>query len=396
LQPDAATIPIWSAPQKAMLTADTFHPSALTEADAAAWAAICAARAELDSPLLSAAFARAVGEVRQDARITVWRAGGRPAAFLAYHLRPGRLARPIGAPLSDYHALIAEEPIDVAAALSAAGLAAFRFTGLIDPCLAFDGAVGARREAYVVRLDGPAEGYLEALRARSPKRFKNYRRLDHKLEREVGPIHMAPDDRDPAALQTLIRWKRAQLARTGATDFLAQDWTRTLVQTLFDKPRQDFGGLMVSLYVGGKLAAGHFGVRAGPVFHPWIAAIDPDLADASPGDVFMPRAIAAMPELGLTTYDLGPGHEHYKAPFALARRTIGQGCATAAGPAGASARAAQTVWRMLGADGQGPAGRLRRRLDTIAALELSFGGRASSLAGALAAKAFGKAPAEAA
>ncbi|MET0294316.1 MAG: GNAT family N-acetyltransferase [Phenylobacterium sp.] len=373
-----------------MLQAETFHPSALSDADAAAWTALAKTRPEFDSPLMTPAFARAVGQVRPDARVTVWRSGGRARVFLAYHLRPGRLARPIGAPLSDYHALIASEPIDTPAALSAAGLAAYRFTGLIDPWKAFDGAVGAGQEAFVVRLDGSAEDYLEALRARSPKRFKNYRRLGHKLEREVGPLRLVPDDRDPAALGRLIEWKRAQLVRTGATDFLAPGWTRALVQALFDNPSPDFGGLMVSLYVGDRLAAGHFGVRAGPVFHPWIAAIDPELAAASPGDVFMPKAIEAMPQLGLTTYDLGPGHEHYKAPFALGRRLIGHGCATAAGPSGASARAAQTVWRMLGADGEGMAGRLRRRIDTIAALELSLPGRARGLAGALAARAFGK------
>ncbi|HEY9218579.1 MAG TPA: cellulose biosynthesis protein CelD, partial [Phenylobacterium sp.] len=55
-----------------------------------------------------------------------------------------------------------------------------------------------------------------------------------------------------------------------------------------------------------------------------------------------------------------------------------------------NARAAEQVWRLLGAQGDSLPGRLRRRLDTIATLELSFGGRAKGLAGAIAARAFGK------
>lgn len=373
-----------------MLKAETFHPADLGSDDAAAWLSACAARPEFDSPLLRPQFAQAVGADRDDARVTVWRAGGQAVAFLAYHLRPGQLARPIGAPLSDYHALVAETAFDVPAALAAAGLSAYRFTGLLDPCNAFDGFAGSARASHVIRLTGSADDYLEQLRVRSAKRFKNYRRLSHKAEREVGRIEVVAGDQDPAALRTLIAWKQAQLARTGGDDFLSQGWTRALIQRLFEQPDPAFGGLMVNLYLGGRLAAGHFGVRAGPVFHPWIASTDPDLAVLSPGQLFLIHAISAMPAAGLTTYDLGPGHDHYKAPFALSSRTVLSGCATAAGPTGRSARAAERVLDLLGANRDGLPARLRRRLDNIAALELTLEGRARALAGAIAAKASGK------
>ncbi len=83
------------------------------------------------------------------------------------------------------------------------------------------GAVADEREAFVIELTGSAADYLEALRASSPKQFKNYRRLDGKLDREVG------DDRTVRARTTrgrpstqLLAWKRDQLRRTGVHDFL--------------------------------------------------------------------------------------------------------------------------------------------------------------------------------
>jgi len=369
-----------------MLTAETFHPVYLSQNDIATWRTLCASRPEFANPLLGPDFALAVGEVRADARVTVLRWPERVAGFLAYHRRPGGFARPIGAPLSDYHALVGATGLDAEHALTVAGLAAFRFTGLIDPNHAFGSGVVAEHQAYVINLRGSVDDYLEALRVESPKRFKNYRRLDHKMDRELGELRISAPDRDPEAFDKLIAWKRAQLARTGAHDFLRASWTRALMASLFNRDRGDFQGLMINLYAGDRLVAGHFGVRAGGVYHPWIASTDPDLAAWSPGQVFLQRAIAAMPALGLTSYDLGPGHDHYKRPYALDTRVVSEGAAVSAGSRGLMAQASEQAWALAGANRSGLVGSFRRRLDVISASELSLADRAAGLAEALAAK----------
>jgi CelD/BcsL family acetyltransferase involved in cellulose biosynthesis len=369
-----------------MLSAEIFHPADLPTAEIAAWRGLCDTRPDFASPLLGPDFAAAVGAVRADARVAVLRRDQRTVGFLAYHQRPGGLARPIGAPLSDYHALVAEEGVGIGEALAAAGLAAFRFSGLVDPARAFAGLDAAQKDAFVIALDGTAEDYLEALRAASAKRFKNYRRLDHKLDREVGELRIVAPDTDQGAFDQLIGWKRDQLARTGGQDFLRPAWTRDLMAGLFERRDGDFQGLMVNLYAGDRLVAGHFGVRLGQTYHPWIASTDPELAAWSPGQIFLLRAIAAMPDLGLTTYDLGPGHEHYKRPYALSTRTLSEGVATAASPRGRAALAAEAAWALAGAHRAGPVSRLRRRLDAIATVELSLAGRARGLAAALASR----------
>ncbi|MDP3175451.1 MAG: GNAT family N-acetyltransferase [Phenylobacterium sp.] len=369
-----------------MLQADTLHPRDLAPADDAVWRLLCATDVALSGPLLGPDFARAVGDVREDARVTVWREDGAAVGFLAHHRRPGAFARPIGAPLSDYHGLVARQRLDPPEALAAAGLNAFRFTGLIDPTGALKGAIKSTREAFVIVLDGSAEAYLETLRAASPKRFKNYRRLDHKLERDVGPLSVVAPDRSIEAFETLIAWKRDQLERTGGHDFLRPAWTDRLMRSLLARTDGDFQGLMVNLYAGERLVGGHFGIRLGAQFHPWIASMDPELAAWSPGQVFLSRAISAMPSLGLLRYDLGPGHEHYKRPFASQTVSVHEGLATTLRPAGRAMQAFEDTWALAGARRGGAVERLRRRLDVIATVELSLPGRARALAQAFAAQ----------
>jgi CelD/BcsL family acetyltransferase involved in cellulose biosynthesis len=367
-----------------MLEVQTVHPGVLDRQDVETWRAMAAARPEFRSPLLGPDFAQAVGALRPDARVAVFRREGRVLGYLPYHRRACGQAWPIGAPLSDYHALVglADAGFDGRDALAAAGLSAFRFGGLVDPFGVF--GPGADQVSHVIAPDDGPEAYLEQVRAANPKKIKNYRRLGAKLERECGPVCLVADDRSRSAFDQLIDWKREQLRRTGTHDFLGAAWSRDLVTQLFDGHQGELRGLMICLYAGQTLVAGHFGVRQGEVFHPWIASTHPDYGPWSPGHQFFPRAIAAMPALGLTTYDLGCGHDHYKRAYALRTRIVTSGLATAGSLAGGVARSIDAAWLLAGAGGPGPVGRLRRRMDAIARVDLTLAGRLRGLAFAVA------------
>jgi CelD/BcsL family acetyltransferase involved in cellulose biosynthesis len=369
----------------AMLDVETLHPRELAEADLRTWRDMAAADAAFSSPLLGPDFANAVGAVREDARVAVIRRGGETLGFLAHHRRPGAMARAIGSPLSDYHGLVSRSAAGLRAAevLRAAELTAFRYTGLVDPFGVF--GPSEHRLAHVIALGNTdADTYLEAVRAASPKKIKNWRRLDNKLEREIGDIELVAPDNSREAFDQLITWKREQLERTGVHDFLRPEWTRSLLLDLFQKQTGPFQGLMINLYAGGQLVAGHFGVRLDGVFHPWIASTNPAFGEWSPGQIFFMRAIAAMPGLDLHRYDLGPGHDHYKGAYALSQVEIGEGTATAATVAGRVASSLDGVMALAGSRGAGPVGRLTRRMDAIASVELTMGGRMRGLVGAFA------------
>lgn len=375
-----------------MARADLISPADLTPAQAGLWREMRAATPAFASPLLGPDFAAAVAAERADAAVAVLRQGERIVGFFPYHRRFGGLARPIGAPFSDYHAVVTEPSpaFDAEAVLAAAALTAFRFNGLVDPWGLFTATQAATHDAHVITLDSDldAEAFLESRRAASAKKFKNWRRLEHKLEREVGPLRVAAPDRTGAAFDQLIAWKRAQLFRTGLHDFLGPEWSRRLMRRLFQTDGE-FAGLMITLWAGDRLVAGHVGVREGETYHPWLAACDPTLADYSPGQAFLWRAIAAMPELGLRRYDLGVGHDHYKRPYASAQHQVIEGLAVAGSPLGRLSAGMDHVVLAAGKSlgREAAIHSARRRLDQIVSVELSVAGRAKGVAEAFAGRA---------
>jgi CelD/BcsL family acetyltransferase involved in cellulose biosynthesis len=359
------------------LSAQVVHPSALSPGDVRAWRALQACNPAFGSPLLGPDFAAAVGALRDDARVAVLCQGENPVGFLAYHHRPGAFGRPIGAPFSDYHALVSAPGValDASWLLAQAGLDSFRLSGLIDPNNVFEAGVTQRVWAHRIVLEHGAEAYLDALFKASGNRLKNFRRYHHALERDFGPLRLVAPDRSEAAFDLLVAWKRRQLEQTGLHDFLNVPWARDLMGRLFETTDGDFRGEMISLYAGDRLVLAHFGVRLGDWFHPWLAAYDIDLHNYSPGLVHQIEAIRAMPALGLRTYDLGPSGDHWKRMFALGGVWVGVGDATAPG----GRAEPDSEW------GGNLVRRVRNRMDHIASLELTLAGRAKGAAQAIAA-----------
>jgi CelD/BcsL family acetyltransferase involved in cellulose biosynthesis len=372
------------------MSVEIVAPRALALADLDAWRRLQTATPAFGSPLLGPDCAQAVGAVREDARVAIWRAADEtPKAFFAYHRRPHGFARPIGAPFCDYHAVISDADIGLEsnALLSATKLKAFRLSGLIDPFGVFKGEPLDREAAYRIVLDADPQSdaglaHLDGLKASSANRFKNFRRYSKRLEQAFGPVRLVAQDLDAAAFERLLDWKRLQLARTGLHDFLRPAWVSTLMRRLFQNSSaaapadQRFGGLMISLYAGDQHMAGHFGVRLGGWYHPWIGATAPNLETYGAGFVHQWKAVEAMGALGLHTYDLGAGSDHWKRLFTSDVVEVAAGLVAAPTLRGRLALAGDRLWTTPPLDRIGLAARLRNRLDQIAAIEPAWSGRA--------------------
>lgn len=361
------------------LEVEVISANTLSAGDIQAWSNIQSSEPAFNNPLFGPHFCLAVGAVREDARVAIYRRDGQPVAFFPHHRRPGNFGRPIGAPFSDYHGVVSDKRagLESPQLLRLAGLSAFRHNGLIDPHAIFP-TPGQTHEAYAIELSGAPEDYLEAVRAASPKKFKNYRRLQHRLA-ELGPLRLEAD-RSPPTFDQLLAWKSAQFRRTGLQDVLRPAWTRRLMRNLFETIDGPMAGLMLTLHAGDTLVAGHFGIRANGVYHPWIASANPALSAFSPGQAFLDQAIRAMPGLGLQTYDLGPGHDHYKRGFASTTRSIGSGMVSVVETPGYLGPAGERPWAMVGRGRSAAAvDRVRRRLDHIAVVDPSVGGRMRGL-----------------
>jgi CelD/BcsL family acetyltransferase involved in cellulose biosynthesis len=304
-----------------MLRAQLLSPKDLSARDRDCWRDLQATAPEFRNPLLGPEFAALVGEVRSDAAVLALTRNGRPVGFLPHHRRPFGVGRPIGAPFSDLHGLVCEEGLglDDEAIIRHAGLKSFRFSSLIDPHRIFEGSTLERQPSW--RISG--ERAFETVREAHNVHFKKMLRHTRKLVKVEAELSVEFHDRRPAALESMFRWKRDQLNKTGLHDFLRPEWTRGLMRIVSESPFVS----VVTLNVGGEPVAGRFGITVGGACHVWITAFDPNFGTYSPGTILLWRFIEAMPALGIDTCDLGPGGDREKAICSTGSLQVGAGAA---------------------------------------------------------------------
>ncbi|MFT4091814.1 MAG: GNAT family N-acetyltransferase [Asticcacaulis sp.] len=366
-----------------MLTCDLIRSADLTVQDETEWRTLTRANAAFNSPLLSPEFFHAVARIRSDAHVAVFRKNGQTVGFLAHHRRPNGFARPIGAPFSDYTALITGPDADftIQEALEKAHIRQLQVIGLIDPYNVFAGINGTEDTAYGFDFTLP-DNII------SPKRSKNIRRREQKLVNDYGPLRFHVGDRDPLTFERMLTWKRAQTHQTGISDFLAPKWIQALMHDLFALPPESpLQGHMTSLYAGDRLVACKFGVRLGDYLHSWISTYDPTLRDYSPGLLFLVHAREALTAEGVRVYDMATGSPEYKGVYCNDIRTVSNGRAFASSPLGQRDKAlSQWYARRVEQFGGRPASALRRlgrRMDQIATLELDTPNRIAGMAHAI-------------
>ncbi|MAP94295.1 MAG: hypothetical protein CMK07_05030 [Ponticaulis sp.] len=332
------------------------------------WARLCLADERFKSPLLAPDFTGLISSVRDDVRIVLVSRGDRLVAVMPVHERRGGLVRPVGAPFCDISGPIISSECDLGIAdiLELAGYSVFRSSTAIVPA-GDGGATNSEEESFAIRLgDLSPEAYLETRRAQHAKRFKNFRRLISKLNREKGELEFvwgAPSQTD---LDDLYRWKSQQFQDEGLLDLTRADNSRLVLDAAASNPwsaDNRFGGFITALKIDGKLIAAHFGVRKYGCFHPWVSAFDPELGDYSPGVLLLYRAIEMMEDMGLSIYELATGHDFYKKYFADPVRTVFDVEVYRPTASGRRQKMAFDSWKIAGKHADGLSARIRRRLD---------------------------------
>jgi CelD/BcsL family acetyltransferase involved in cellulose biosynthesis len=332
--------------------ADVVHPRELGPEQAAHWRSLQRQTPLLGSPFLGPAFARIVGAERADARVAVLTDG---AGFFAFHRGPGGIGSPLGRTLADYQAFVAAPGLDWEpdAVVRASGLRTYAFDHALleqEQWRAFARAAEPSPVVDLERFDAAADMPGEAGR--------KARRLDRE-----GEPRVEWHDPDPAALATLVRWKRDQYARTGVYDIFSHAWVPAVVGRLHAAAEEDLTGVLACLYDGDDLIAAHLLLQAGPILHSWMPAHDPDRAKQSPGLVLLRAILLAAPAHGVRLLDFGKGTDSYKGRFANDAIEVGAGSVQSAvawhALAGMGRASAQIVQRTRL---QGRAYRAERRL----------------------------------
>jgi CelD/BcsL family acetyltransferase involved in cellulose biosynthesis len=342
----------------------TISADALTTGQIARWAALQAETKEFGSPLVGPYFAQLIQRHRGDVHVAIAEQDGRDVAFFAFHRASHGYARPVGAPFSDYQAIVSEPglELDGTAFLAEAGIERMAVSGLMDPHGLFATAALEPTLGYRISVKDGGAAKLERLRQANPKWAKNLRRLANKIDRELGPIRFVTGDTSPAALEAVLNLKIEQYHESGLTDVLRPNWVKAMMQDLFTRTDPNFGGCLITLYAGDYMVSGQFGVRQGGWFHPWIASSCPKAHPYSPGIVFLGQMIRYAEDIGIETIDLAQGHSHYKSQFSRNPVTVQTG---------------QVGRRAIPASGvkSGPIGMVQKRLDLIASVEPDLAGR---------------------
>ena len=351
---------------------EVVRPGELNGDDQRGWASILAARPELSSPFLTPAWARAVERAEGPDDIRVAMVEDREGLKAVFPARCGVLtALPPGAPLNDRQGVISvAEPFELepAALLIALKVHRYDFSHLctLDPV--FGPHAQGVQDSYAVDVSGGWDAFEQGRRAAGTDILKDMAKRTRKIERELGPVTFTPLSRSRANFEKLIAWKRASYFRTRQTDVLATDWVMRLLNELFESRDPDFGGALMTMHIGEKLAAAQFNIRGHTELHSWFIGHDEAFERYSPGLVLFHEMLRWMAaDSPLKRLELGPVPYRFKDRLANAPHPIAHGFAGLDSPV-TLLRAAQYAMRKaaeslpLGRASQWP-GKAMRRLD---------------------------------
>ena len=360
-------------------------PQEMSETDWAAWTKMRAANTDLRSPYFHPDYTRLLAELRPDVRIiSQYESDGTPVAFLP--VQGKRFARPVGAPMSDYHGIITNrDDVTYDNLLSGSGIGAYHYSCATDVSRLRRPQILATTETAAIDIEDTPDDWRAERDGSYRRHLKSNRRRTRKAEDAVGPKRIALFSRDIDVYAALLKWKREKFSQTGKYDVLSADWTQALIRTLWERgPKSDLRCDMHALYFGDRLAAIDLGLSDGDVFHSWMVAYDDELSEYAPGIQLLEALIDASPETGYRRIDMGEGLEGYKRHYSSASSDVVSGLVPLAGAAGRLSRiyAAAEKW------GVGPLkdapGKLRRRYSQIAACEDGTGGRVRHMIAAFA------------
>ena len=344
---------------------EIIRPDALRPEDQAVWESLRAGDPDLDHPYLDPRYSLAAASV-PGAALAVFRRGGQAVGFFPFQRR-GRLIQPLGAPLTDYHGMIAAAADRLTPDRLAERLGGvLRVGGWIVSEVEDAGFL--RRARMTTDTTGGRQALIERLDGRNPRFAKNVRRMWRGLERDHGPPVFVWDDRDPAVLDWIIGLKRDQYRRTRRHDVFACGWTRDLLHQLHAGFADGFGVRVASLRTAsGALVAAEASLDDGRILHLWFPTYSPDFTRYGPGLLLTRRELEQAAGDGYRLADFGVGDAGYKSAMA-----------DAAGPAfeGSADGGRGDLTRMAGrlmATGPAPLRRfqqsLGRRFDIINACE---------------------------
>jgi CelD/BcsL family acetyltransferase involved in cellulose biosynthesis len=292
-----------------------------------AWTTLAEQSPAYSSPFLSPKWVKAVDQAQGMARpsgikIILAHAGGEPLGFFSARTSLFT-AMPVGAPMSDYQAMILAPGIviDPKQIVRRLGVSRFDFSHLVGGNPGFSTHSRGQNDSWIVDLPDGYDAYREGRKAEGHKILPDLDKKRRKAEREIGKLTFRAFSRSRSDLDQLVRWKRGQYFQTGQTDVLATAWTRRLLDALFEGLDPTFGGTLFTLHADDRLIAAHYHLRGAHVLHGWLIAHDHEYDRYSPGLLLFQNIMQWMDGTPYSRLDLGAGDYRFKRQLATSSQT---------------------------------------------------------------------------
>lgn len=167
-------------------------PDAFTQKDKAVWAGFRKGNPALYSPYFHFGYTEVLGKLRTDVHVLCISRGGKLIAFLPFQAdinTSGKIgfARPIGAPMTDYHGFICAQgmQLDVTKCMQQAGFGAFHFSALVENRNIHDVFMRSHSACTVIDISEGAQAWREVRNSSYRRHLKNHRRRVRKAD-ELG------------------------------------------------------------------------------------------------------------------------------------------------------------------------------------------------------------------
>jgi CelD/BcsL family acetyltransferase involved in cellulose biosynthesis len=293
----------------------------LTAHDARQWRSFLAQRPELTGPYFDIRYMQAAASSVPNAGVARFWDGERIVGYFAYQIRSGAL-QPFGAPLSDYHGVIAAPGYDMpfGELLAATGARRLEFQGWVGPMCAMARTLPLRRRIADTRQG--FEHWWATQDADHHKFFKNIGRCERNVEKDFGGFAFTWERVTPDVLDWVLRLKRDQYAKTGMHDVFDCGWTYAMLSALASLDDPDYGLRAGVFRHDGQIVAAEISLTDGEHVHLWFPAYDPAYYRYSVGILLTVAIIRHCAPLGIKSFDFGTGGEDYKSPLT----TDGGGC----------------------------------------------------------------------
>ncbi len=366
----------------------------LTPEQTSAWAKFRACNPALYSPYFHIGYTQLLANLCDDVHILVVEQAAKPIAFLPFQAKitPTKItpngkvgfARPIGAPMTDYHGFICapETRFDARAVLKQAGFGAYHFSTLIDTGGMFANYHRDETPCTVMDISVGAETWRAARGSSYRRHLKSNRRRMRKAE-EIGRRRFEFNSNDKSVFKQLLKWKHEKFDESGKYDVLNADWTRALLKDLWARGRDaQLRADMHCMYIGDELAAVDLGLTDGTTFHSWMVAYNNKFYNLATGIQLLETLIDEAENLGYKRIDLGEGIDGYKRHYASENISVYSGFIAVGGPAAALSKLYGSIEyfgeNKLGKLGRIP-GKARRRYSQISACDTTLSGRSKAM-----------------